>query len=87
MPTQAVTAHLPANFVEQLDEQAHRLERSRGWIVKEAVRDWLDRAQRRDELTREALASANSGRLIDHGRVEELLDSLGTQNRTTAPKA
>jgi predicted transcriptional regulator len=33
MPTQSVTAHLPRELVEKLDQHADRLERSRGWIV------------------------------------------------------
>jgi predicted transcriptional regulator len=86
MPTQAVTAHLPADFVAELDQHAHRMERSRGWIVKEAVRDWLERAQRRDEWTREAIASADAGRLIEHEQVEEWLDSLGTANPKPVPQ-
>lgn len=78
MTTHAVTAHLPTDFVEKLDRHAEQIDRSRGWIVKEAVRDWLDRADQRDELTRQALASADAGRLIDHERVGEWLDRLGS---------
>lgn len=85
MATQPVTAHLPVDLVEQLDRFAERLERSRGWIVRQAVGDWIDREAERDRLTREALASADAGRLIDHERVEEWLDSLGTPDRKPVP--
>jgi predicted transcriptional regulator len=85
MATQPVTAHLPVGLVEQLDRFADRLERSRGWIVRQAVGDWIDRETERDRLTREALASADAGRLIDHERVEEWLDSLGTPDRKPVP--
>lgn len=86
MPTQSVTAHLPKELVEKLDQHADRLERSRGWIVKEAVGDWLDREAERDRLTREALASADAGRLIDHERVEEWIDSLDSPDRKPVPR-
>lgn len=86
MATQSVTAHLPREFVEKLDQYADRLERSRGWIVKEAVGDWLDREAERDRLTREALASVDAGRLIDHERVEEWIDSLGSPDRKPVPR-
>jgi predicted transcriptional regulator len=86
MATQPVTAHLPVDLVEQLDRFADRLERSRGWIVKQAVGDWIDRETERDRLTREALASADAGRLIDHERVEDWLDSLGAPDRKPVPR-
>jgi len=87
MTTKSVTAHLPADLVQELDRYANRLERSRGWIVKEAVADWVDREAERDRLTREALSSAEQGRLIDHERVEEWLDSLATADPKPAPRS
>jgi len=86
MTTRPVTAYLPIELVKKLDEYAERLERSRGWIVKEAVGGWIDREAERDRLTREALASADAGRLIDHERVEEWLDSLGSPNPKPPPR-
>lgn len=86
MPTQSVTAHLPKELVEKLDQYADRLERSRGWIVREAVGDWLERETERDRLTREALASVDAGRLIDHERVEEWIESLDSPDRERVPR-
>lgn len=86
MASQPVTAHLPVELVEQLDQYANRLERSRGWIVKEAIGAWIEREAERDRLTREALESADAGRLIDHERVEEWLDSLGTLDPKPVPR-
>lgn len=86
MATRPVTAHLPVELIEKLDEYAGRLERSRGWIVKEAVDDWIDREAERDRLTREALASVDAGRLIDQERVEEWLDSLDSARRKPLPR-
>ena len=79
MTTKPVTARLPAELVQRLDEYADRLERSRGSIVKQAVADWIERQAERDRLTCEALSSADSsseqGWLIDNDRVEEWLES------------
>lgn len=86
MAARPVTAHLPVELVEELDLYAERLERSRGWIVKEAVEDWLRREAERDRLTREALVSADAGRLIDHQRVEEWLDSLDSPEPKAPPR-
>ena len=35
--TKVVTAHLPKDLAEKVDQLAERLERSRGWIVKQAL--------------------------------------------------
>jgi predicted transcriptional regulator len=86
MASQPVTAHLPVELVQKLDQYAERLERSRGWIVKEAVGAWINREAERDRLTRQALASADAGRLIDHARVEEWLDSLGSPDPEPMPR-
>ena len=37
METRVVTSHLPAELAEKLDGLAERLDRPRGWIVKEAM--------------------------------------------------
>jgi predicted transcriptional regulator len=86
MASQPVTAHLSAELVKQLGQYADRLDRSRGWIVREAVGAWIDREETRDRLTREALASADAGLLIDHDRVEEWLDSLASPEPDPVPR-
>lgn len=86
MASQPITAHLPTDLVERLDQFADRLERSRGWIVKQAVGVWLEREAERDRLTAEALASADAGRLIAHDEVEEWLDGLDTAEPKPLPR-
>jgi uncharacterized membrane protein len=36
-----VTAHVPLPLAEQVDALSARLQRSRGWIVKEALAAWV----------------------------------------------
>ncbi len=45
MDNKVITAHIPLNLAEQVDAAAARLERSRGWIMKQALEDWLARQQ------------------------------------------
>ena len=42
MDTKVVTAHIPLPLAEKVDRMAARLERSRGWIVKQALAAWID---------------------------------------------
>lgn len=63
-----------------------RLERSRGWIIKEALSAWLVREEERNRLTLEALDDVTSGQVIDHQAVQARADSLSTDNPLPVPR-
>jgi len=71
--SRVVTANLPADLVSELDEVASRIDRTRSWVVREALRDWLQEEQRRHVLTLEALADLDAGRTLTQEQVEEHL--------------
>jgi predicted transcriptional regulator len=85
--TKVVTAHLPVGLADKLDALAVRSERSRGWIMKQALAAWVDQEEERHKLTLEALASVDAGRVIDHQSVLAWVDSLGTENPLPPPAA
>jgi predicted transcriptional regulator len=66
-----VTAKLPDDLVSRLDEIADRIDRSKSWIVREAVTEWLAEEQRRYDLTLEALESMDEGRSFTQDEVEK----------------
>jgi predicted transcriptional regulator len=66
-----VTAKLPDDLVSRMDEVAGRIDRSKSWIVRQAVTEWLAEEQRRYELTREALKSVDEGRSFTQEDVEK----------------
>ena len=84
--TRSVTAHVPVELAERIDEIADRLERSRNWIVKQALAAWLDQEEERSRLTREALADVNAGHIIDHQAVQAWADSLSTDTPLPVPR-
>jgi predicted transcriptional regulator len=45
MHTKVLTAHIPLDLSEKVDGLAARLQRSRGWIVKQALAAWVERQQ------------------------------------------
>ena len=61
-----VTAKLPDDLVTEMDEVADRIERSKSWIVREAVSQWLAEEKRRHELTLEGLRAIDEGRVMSH---------------------
>jgi predicted transcriptional regulator len=66
-----VTAKLPDDLVSQLDVIARRIDRSKSWIMREAVAVWLAEEQRRYELTLEALKSVSEGRTFTQEEIEK----------------
>ena len=83
--TRSVTAHVPVELAERVDEIAERLERSKNWIVKQALSAWIDQEEERSRLTREALADVDAGRVIDHQAAQAWADSLSTDTPLPVP--
>ena len=77
MTKKVFTAHAPLPLAKKLDEIAGRTERPLGWIVKQALADWVDREEQHRHMTLEALASVDAGRLIEHENVVAWAQRLG----------
>jgi predicted transcriptional regulator len=76
METRVVTAHIPIELAQQMDQLSERLERPRGWIVKQALCAWVALEAKRHQLTLEALGDVDAGRLIPQTSVEAWAESL-----------
>jgi len=84
--TKVLTAHVPIPLAEKVDQIAARLERSRGWIMKQALSSWISQEEERDRLTQEALADVDADLVIDHKSVLAWADSLGTDKPLPLPR-
>jgi predicted transcriptional regulator len=84
--TKVMTAHVPLPLANKVDQMAARLERSRGWIMKQALSAWIAQEEERDRLTQEALSDVDAGRVIDHQAVQTWADSLGTDQPLPVPR-
>ena len=84
--TKALTAQVPLSLAEKVDQMAARLERSRGWIIKQALSAWIDQEEERSRLTHEALSDVDAGRVIDHQAVQSWADSLDTDTPLPPPR-
>jgi predicted transcriptional regulator len=84
--TKVLTAHVPLPLAEKVDQLASRLERSRGWVVKQALTAWVEQEEERSRLTLEALADVEAGRVIDHQAVQAWAESLGTGDPLPVPR-
>ena len=86
MTTKVLTAHRPLPLAEKVDQWASRLERPRGWIVKQALSAWIDLEEERQRLTLEAMADVDAGHIIDHQTVQEWAESLSTETPLPLPQ-
>lgn len=68
--TRVVTANLPEKMVSQMDTIAKQMDRSKSWIIRQAVAEWLAEEQRRHELTLEGLKDVDEGRVLSQKEVE-----------------
>jgi len=83
--TKVMTAHVPLELADKVDQMATRLDRSRGWVMKQALAAWVAQEEEHNRLTMEALADVDAGRVIDHTRVQAWADSLGTDKPLKLP--
>ena len=84
--TKVLTAHVPLPLAEKVDQLALRLDRSRGWVVKQALAAWIDQEEEHSRLTRDAMADVDGGRVVDHAAVQAWAASLGTSKPKPVPR-
>ena len=83
------SVRMPDELLSQLDRAAVKLRRSKGWIINDAVREYLAREERKARMleeTREALADIKAGRVVDGTEIMDWLDTWGTDMENPLPK-
>ena len=65
-------------------------QRSAHWVMREAIRDYVEREEARENFKQEALASwkayQETGRHLTGQEVSDWLNTWGTDKETSAPK-
>lgn len=85
MSTRKLTAHVPLSLAEKVDAMASRLERPRGWVIKQALAAWVDQEEERHRMTLKALEDVDADRIIDHQAIHAWADSLTTDEPLPRP--
>jgi predicted transcriptional regulator len=76
MSNRVVTAHILIDLAEQVDLLAARLDRPKGWIVRQALTSWVELEAKRYQLTLDGLADVDANRVVDHSSVATWAKSL-----------
>lgn len=80
---------LSAEVEKPLESLAKKLDRSKNYIINQAVKDFIAKQALEDsrwEETRQALESIQGGESIDESDVNAWLNSWGTGARQSPPK-
>lgn len=72
-----VTTQLPDDMIQTLDHLAEREGRSKSWLIREALEDYLAKQKELETLTMEGLEAIRSDDLVAHSEVMEELDRWG----------
>ncbi len=86
MKTKVITAHVPLPMADKVDFIANRLERSKAWVMKQALAAWIDQEEERHRLTLEAMADVDNNDVIDHQSVQTWAESLSKDSPISAPR-
>ena len=85
----AVTSvRLNTDVIAPLEELSQRLDRSRNYIINQAIREFVARQAMEDSLwndTLEALESVKSGQTVPEDEVKDWLESWGSENEKSTP--
>jgi predicted transcriptional regulator len=84
--TRVMTAHVPLPLAEQVDQLAAKLERSRGWVLKQALAAYVDREAERYRMTVEAMADVDARSGVSHQNVKFWAASLSTDKPGLLPE-
>ncbi len=83
------TVRLQPDIEENLGAMTEKLQRSKSWLINQALREYFERQeleQARWQETLQALESVAQGRIVSGEAVDAWLQSWGTENELSPPK-
>jgi len=72
-----ITAQIPDQVAESLDHLAEQEGRSKSWLVREAILEYLAQQEEIQRLTMKGIESYRAGDVVDHDEVSGELDQWG----------
>lgn len=86
-PTRVITAHVPVEMAEKIDELAANYDRSRGWIVKQALAAIIEQEENRHQMILEGLADVDAVRVVEQADVLKWVNSLNSDTPLPVPQS
>lgn len=76
MTTEAFTVRTESDIVHQLDSMAGALDRSRNYLVNQALREYLKTHARQIEKISQGITAADRGEVIEHDEVIKEMEAI-----------
>ncbi len=71
-----ISVRIPEDLKEQIATLAHLLGRNRSWVVKEALRGYVESERQFLEAVEEGIRADDEGRVVSHEAVMKGIDDL-----------
>ena len=86
--SQTVSVRLDDDTLAQLDMMAKAADRSRAWLMSQAVKQFVEHEAWQIEAIKKSLEKLESGKAqcVDHQEVAQWLSSWGTATEAECPK-
>ncbi|MGB3620858.1 MAG: ribbon-helix-helix protein, CopG family [Ketobacter sp.] len=82
------SVRMSEELMARLELAAEKLRRSKGWLINDALDEYLAREEAKAKLledTQLSLAQAEAGQLIDGDEVMDWIDSWGSEDEKEPP--
>ncbi len=78
MSTEAFTIRADSNKVKKLDQLANKLDRSRNYLVNQAIEQYLDINAWQIQQIKQGIKAADDGRFVDDAEMERVFNKYKT---------
>ena len=78
MSTEAFTIRSDSNKVKKLDQLANKLDRSRNYLVNQAIEQYLDINAWQIQQIKQGIKAADQGRFVDDAEMERVFNKYKT---------
>lgn len=73
---QTISAQIPAELAAAVENLAIELDRSKSWVIKEALTAMIEERERRHQRILKGLADVDTGRVVSHADVIDFANKL-----------
>ena len=84
-----ISVRMSDQLMTELESISEKLDRSKGWIIKDALSQYIARIEQNERIlreTRQALSEIESGNFVDGEEVMDWIESWGTEDVKSSPK-
>ncbi|CRG50307.1 TPA: CopG family ribbon-helix-helix protein [Yersinia enterocolitica] len=73
---QTISAQIPSELAAAVENLAIELDRSKSWVIKEALTAMIEERERRHQQILKGLADVDAGRVVSHADVVDFANKL-----------